>query len=100
MTVDAKTVLALADAWCWVEVDGEVVACDDRTGAVHVLTGSSAVVFARLDGMASLEQVATSVSALFGADRALVTQDVLRFASDLVAAGLVGPVQPGGQRDP
>jgi hypothetical protein len=98
MTDDGSAVLTVADDLRWVEVDGEVVTCDDHTGACSVLTGSSAVVFAHLDGTASLDEVAGRLSALSGADHAVVRRDVLHFATTLEHAGLLRRTGQGGRR--
>jgi hypothetical protein len=74
-----------------VELDGEAVLFDERTGALHHLDAVASIVWARMDGSVTLDALAKEFSAAFGAGRAQVRDDLLAFARQLQAQELLEP---------
>lgn len=71
-----------------VVLEGEAVLYDERTGDVHTLNQTAAVIWNALDGR-DLNEVAETVAAAQGAPVDLVRQHVLDLVPALAAAGLV-----------
>lgn len=71
------------------ELDGETVLLDERTGTVHVLNASAALVWKNCDRPAELGELAGSLAAALDADPAIVERDVLALGRQLLAMGLV-----------
>lgn len=81
------------------DLDGETVLLDERTGAVHVLNTSAALVWKGCDRPAELGELARSLAAALDADPATVERDVLALGRKLLAVGLVQLCDhPGRQR--
>lgn len=80
------------------ELDGETVLLDERTGTVHVLNASAALVWKGCDRPADLGELAGSLAAALDADPAIVERDVVALGHQLLAAGVVQlcdhPVRP------
>ena len=87
--VHDHTVLLIPENTVWIEVDGEVVAWQQQQRAAHTLTGPSAAVFAMLDGIATLGDVAHAVAQAHAVDPARARAHVLQFADDLARHRLV-----------
>ena len=79
-----------------VELEGEMVlaATEDNGYLVtHWLNATGAIVWQCFDGSTSLDELISDLGAAFGADRAVVADDVLRLTRALGAAGLLDGVE-------
>ncbi len=76
------------------ELDGEMVLLDERTGTVHVLNASAALVWKGCDRPADLGELAGSLAAAHEADPTTVERDVLALGRQLLAMGLVQLCDP------
>ena len=77
-----------------VELDGEAVLYDERAGTLHHLDPVATVVWARFDGLVTLDTLARELSDAFGVERERVRGDLLAFAGQLRAQQLLEEV-PG-----
>jgi hypothetical protein len=66
-----------------VELDGESVLYDETSGGLHLLDAVATVVWARLDGTATLDDLAADFSQAFATDRSRVRGDLVAFARQL-----------------
>lgn len=71
------------------ELDGEAVLFDEGTGRLHTLDPIATVVWACLDGTATLRDIAGELAEAFGAERAVVESDVLRLVRQLGDQGVL-----------
>ena len=71
------------------EVDGDRVLLSPRDFAYFGLVDTGALVWDRIDGVISIEDLVTTLAAEFGADPDAVRADVIDFVSALDAAGLL-----------
>lgn len=74
------------------EIDERAVLFDEDTGRLHSLDPIATVVWGCLDGTATLRDVAGEIAAAFGADPAMVADDVLRLARELGRQGVLDGV--------
>jgi hypothetical protein len=82
----------VAASWvATVELDGEAVLLDERNGTLHHLDPVATVVWARFDGVVTLDELARELSDGFGAEPARVRDDLLAFARQLRAQRLLAP---------
>lgn len=72
-----------------VELDGESVLYDETSGGLHLLDAVATVVWARLDGTATLDDLATDLSQTFATDRVRVRADLVAFARRLAREHLL-----------
>lgn len=72
-----------------VEVDGEAVLYDERSGTLHHLNASASVIWWRLDGVATIGQVIDEFAASFRIARATMKDDVGGAMLTLIEHGLV-----------
>jgi hypothetical protein len=85
----------IAGAWVSaVELDGESVLYDETSGALHQLDVVATVVWNRLDGSATLDDLAVELSAMFAADASRVRGDLVAFARQLGHQHLLEGVAP------
>jgi hypothetical protein len=77
-----------------VEVDGEAVLLDERTGRLHLLNATGALVWACFDGASSLGEIVSDLSDGLGAPRDVVLADVMSIARHLGDEGLLANVEP------
>jgi PqqD family protein of HPr-rel-A system len=77
-----------------VELDGETVLFDERSGRMHLLDAVATVVWQRLDGSATLDSLARDLSAAFGAGEDRVRADVTAFLRQLERERLLEGVAP------
>lgn len=73
----------------WVEIDGQVVAWNERTETLHLLDPTAGLVYQLLDGRSSLTEIVLDLAAAFENDLGQVERDVLRLASSLEDMALV-----------
>jgi len=66
-----------------VELDGETVLYDETSGVLHLLDAVATVVWARLDGTATLDELTADLSRTFATDPARVRGDLVAFARQL-----------------
>jgi hypothetical protein len=71
------------------EVDGQRVLMSPKDFAYFGLVDTGALVWDRIDGTTSLDDLVTALAVEFKADQAQVRHDVVDFVSALEAAGLV-----------
>jgi hypothetical protein len=81
-----------------VEVDGEAVIVDGLTGAVHHLDALGTLIWACLDGSASIDELVVRLSGAFAATPERVRQDVSEFVRRLGVSDLLEsqPQPPAG----
>jgi hypothetical protein len=65
------------------------VLLDVETGALHVLNGAAAVVWAELDGERTVDAIVADLSTAAGADTVRVHADVTGFLDQLQRSGLL-----------
>ncbi len=73
-------------------LDDEVLLIDGRTGRMHVLNSSAAIIWECLDGSVTLEELAVELAEAFGADRETVLRDTMTVAREVAARGLLDGV--------
>jgi len=66
-----------------VELDGEAVLMDETTGALHLLDDVATVIWSRIDGSATLDELTAELSEVFTADPDQVRADLLAFSRQL-----------------
>jgi hypothetical protein len=100
-TVTADFVATARPDVVQVEVDGEVVLCDDRVKVMHRLNPSAGVLWRCLDGSGSLAEIAGDLADVYQVDAAQVLNEVMATAQQFASAGLlVGVGDPPDQEDP
>jgi hypothetical protein len=72
-----------------VDVDGETVLLDRRTGALHQLNPSGAAIWSLLDGSRTVGSIVDELSATFGVEPDGVARDVDEFLCMLARLGLL-----------
>ena len=77
-----------------VELDGEAVIYDERTGELHHLNPTATIVFDLCDGTQTIPQMAADIAAAFGMPLAEVEPQVRTVVADLRSAALL----KGGRR--
>jgi coenzyme PQQ synthesis protein D (PqqD) len=77
-----------------VELDGEIVLYDETTGGLHLLDSVASVVWARLDGTATLDGLAADLGQSFATDTGRVRGDLVAFARQLGRQHLLEGVEP------
>jgi hypothetical protein len=82
-----------------VELDGETVLYDETSGGLHLLDAVATVVWSRLDGTATLDDLAADLSRTFGTDRERVRGDLVAFARQLAGQHLLEGVGPASDDD-
>lgn len=96
MTADAigpGTVVHVEPAVVSVDVDGELVVLDERTGDLHLLDPMGSLVF-RCLGSGTLGEIAADFVEEVGGDPDAVLADVVALVRDLRTRGLVGFGEP------
>ncbi|HSS79480.1 MAG TPA: PqqD family protein [Thermoanaerobaculia bacterium] len=73
-------------------IDGEAVVLRQSTAEVLVLNGVGATVLDLADGKRPVDEWIDALAREYGADRETVARDVLEFAGEASAAGLLEPV--------
>lgn len=81
-----------------VEIDGEVVLLDGRSGVLRNLDPLGGIVWSCFDASGTIDEIVTDLCAEFGADRDAVHSDVLGLARALgrdgLLEGVAGPAPP------
>ena len=89
------TAAPIAGAWVTaVELDGESVLYDETSGALHHLDAVATVVWDRLDGTATLGDLASELGTTFVTDATRVRGDLVAFARQLGHQHLLEGVAP------
>jgi putative peptide zinc metalloprotease protein len=92
--IDA-TFAPITGAWVTaVELDGESVLYDETSGGLHQLDALATVVWDRLDGTATLDDLAADLSQTFAADPDRVRRDLVTFVRQLGRQHLLEGVAP------
>ena len=73
----------------WEELDGEVVIYDPAHTTSHLLNPSAAVIWALLDGSATLAEVAADLAETFGVEPTAMLDDVSSTVAALECQGLL-----------
>jgi len=71
------------------DVAGEIVILDQQRNQVHRLNASASLIWLRMDGQASLMELAAALSRHFEVTTEQATDDVARVVEDLDRAGLL-----------
>jgi PqqD family protein of HPr-rel-A system len=79
-----------------VELDGETVLYDESSGRLHLLDSVATVVWSRLDGAATVDDLTRDLSATFAADESRVRADLTEFLRRLDREQLLEGVAPAG----
>jgi PqqD family protein of HPr-rel-A system len=79
-----------------VELDGEAVVYDERSGDLHHLNPTAMVVFSQLDGTVSVRELAGEIAEVLGTSPEEIERQVVGVVSDFGEAGLLEPVRPAG----
>lgn len=72
-----------------VEIDGDVVLYDERTGNLHAMNPSAGVVWARCDGSASVGQLIDELGRDFPVERSVLAADVVSLVRHLARLGVL-----------
>ena len=93
-TVDEGSVPVPSGAVHTVEIDGEAVLLDQSAERLHHLNVTATLVWACLDGRATVGQIASDLSAELGVPFATVLADTVGVICQLGAEGLLHCVAP------
>jgi PqqD family protein of HPr-rel-A system len=74
-----------------VEIDGEAVIYDERTGHLHHLNPTATIVFALCDGQASIRELAEDVAEVFGLPVDDLERDIRTLVGRFRREGLLRP---------
>jgi PqqD family protein of HPr-rel-A system len=80
-----------------VELDGETVLFDERSGTLHLLDAVGTVVWCRLDGSTTLDDLARELATTFATDEHRVRADLVAFLQELDRQHLVEGVAPNAR---
>ena len=72
-----------------VELDGEAVIYDERSGELHHLNGSATLIFGLLDGTATVRELAADVAAAFGVPAGEVASQIRALLRQFRSLGLL-----------
>lgn len=87
--ISDATVVRHSPAVVTVDLNGEAVLYDERSGMLHALNRTANAVWERLDGSASVAEVARALAAEADAAPAIVARDVLRVVRRMSELGLL-----------
>lgn len=94
-SIDRSSAPRPRDDLAHVEIDGEAVIYDERSGAMHLLDPIATVVWGCLDGAVSLGQIARELADAFTADPSRVEGDVVAVVRSFGGQGLLAGVPAG-----
>lgn len=80
-----------------VELDGETVVYDERSGGLHRLNAPATIVWKCLDGDVTVAELAAEIAEVSGAEPAQIEADVLAAVRDFEALGLLDDGRPCAQ---
>ena len=83
-----------------VEIDGEAVLLDQAANRLHHLNPTATLVWACLDGRASIAEIAVDLSRGFGAPHHTVLADTIAVTRMLGDEGLLANVEPKARATP
>lgn len=72
-----------------VEIDGEAVIYDERTGDLHLLNPTATIVLGLCDGTATVKEFSSDIAGAFGMPAENVERQVRTLLRDLRKAGLL-----------
>jgi Coenzyme PQQ synthesis protein D (PqqD) len=72
-----------------VELDGEAVVYDPKSGHLHHLNATATVVFALMDGTATVQESVDAISKAFAVRPEVIESDVLAILRGFAAADLI-----------
>lgn len=87
--IDAASVVAPRRHVHAVLVDGEAVVLDKRSNRLHRLNPAASLVWACLDGTATVAAIAEEIAELTAVDLGVVLRDVVDLCGALLAEGIV-----------
>ena len=87
--LNSSDVLVVPEGIVSREVDGELVVVLPEEGRYVVLNPTGAQMIDLADGERTLDEIATQIAERFGAEPEQVRADVLKFAEDLHARGVL-----------
>ncbi|MGH6998029.1 MAG: PqqD family protein [Phenylobacterium sp.] len=90
--IDGDFAPAVAPSVSSVELEGEAVLYDEATETVHRLNPTAALAWACFDGSATIDELASDMAAVFGADEASVQADLVVLCRRLGGLGLLAGV--------
>ena len=94
--IDERLVPVRADGVHAVGVDGEAVLLDERTGQLHLLNPTSALLWACFDGESSIGEIVTDISEELGLPRGMVLADTVALTRRLASEALLANVERAG----
>lgn len=81
-----------------VELDGEAVIYDERSGSLHHLNPTATIVFSLCKGTATIQELSTDIADAFGVSLQMVEPDVRRVLRQFRKADLLdGNGKPNGR---
>ena len=92
--IDDSFVAARSPAVHTVEIDGEAVLLDEAQDRLHHLNATGALVWACLDGVSTVGEIASDLSNEFGQEYAEVLRDTLAITTQLADEGLLEGTTP------
>lgn len=92
--IDEAFVPKPGEAVASVELDGEAVIYDERSGSIHLLNPTASVLWQCFDGSGDLGGLITDVSETFQIDRETAARDVLEVARNVGRLGLLDGIRP------
>jgi hypothetical protein len=96
--IDEHLAPARAQAVHTVEVDGEAVLLDERSGRLHLLNPSGALVWACFDGVSSIGEIVDDISDELDAPRDVVLADTLAATRQLADEGVLANMEPATRK--
>jgi hypothetical protein len=98
--INLSTVLRRPSDVRYRRIEGEAVVLRQSVAEVLVLNGVGATVLDLADGRRPVGEWIDALVREYGADRETVARDVLEFAGEAAAAGLLEPVPVGSAESP
>lgn len=80
---------AIADGVAWIEVEGDIVALDPDSVEVHLISGTGALIWHRIDGADTIDAIVSDLADRFAAPRETINRDVRAFVAHATGLGLV-----------
>ncbi len=78
-------------------IENEVIAIDLTTGTYYSMVDSTADVWTLLSAGLDLDETSTVLAERFAADAAAIVDELRRFVDELIEAGLLVPLDSGGE---
>jgi hypothetical protein len=97
--IGIDSVLVPADGYCVREVGGETILLAATGEAIHVLDEVGTFIWRQIDGRRSLDEIVEQLCADYEVDRSTAVADLVSFAGELHALGLVSSSSSPGSED-